>query len=211
MCVEARYARINWMAHIVPVAESAYTTFHRQLCDAHLQDMYTSRLSEDATSGLLDVPTKEWWSDSITFSFGNRSVPVEAVVRVPGRAACLSEAQASLVISQAVSGAITAVIYPPSSDVSKPQKEYYLVGLELDPSAVSEAWLLGLLELTYEVDVFCGAHIFPNRRGGRLMAKLRAKDAVLSEGGSRLWVWLRYMFSATTGVLRLYGIGKPVP
>jgi hypothetical protein len=67
-----------------------------------------------------------------------------------------------------------------------------------------------LMALAFKVDVFCSAINFPNRRGGRLMARLSARDAVLSEGGWRLWVWLRYLYQASRGMARIYGIGKPV-
>jgi hypothetical protein len=34
---------------------------------------------------------------------------------------------------------------------------------------------------------------------------------VLANGGSRLWVWLKYALRVTRGVLRFHGIGSPVP
>lgn len=68
-----------------------------------------------------------------------------------------------------------------------------------------------LLYWTFELDLVCSAAVFPNLKAGRLLACLQARDEVLRNGGSRIWVWLRYVFFATRGVLRLYGIGKPTP
>lgn len=210
-CVEARYARINWKAHIVPTVKSAYSEFRSTLDRQGLQESYLSVLSEEPNLASLKLPDSALWGDSITISFGNRPVPVKPIFKVGKELRVLSEHQSSLVISVTVSGAVTAVIYPPESVVSKSEKKYYVVMIETDPSSITESTILGILYLTFEIDLFCGVRIFPNRRGGRLMAKLHAKDAVLAGGGSRLWVWISYIWSATTRVLRIYGIGKPVP
>jgi hypothetical protein len=210
MYLEAYFAQVNWHAHLLPLVKNTVQEFSLELKKQNLQEPYLSVLSEDVRRGYFDHQKSEIWGDSITVSFGSRPIPARAVAPVKGRSKILSEDQASLVISQSVSGSVVALIYPPSSEVAKPLKPYYMVDFWSNPREICPMHINSLLQLMNETDMFCGAAIYPNNRGTKILAKLQAKDAILANGGSRIWVWLQYVFQATKGVLRLYGIGKPV-
>jgi hypothetical protein len=210
MYLEAYFARVNWHAHLLPLVKTSVQEFSSELKKLNLKEPYLSVLSEDVRKGYFDHQESEIWGDSITVSLGCRPIPARAVAPVKGRSKVLSEDQASLVISQSVSGSVVALIYPPSSEVAKPLKPYYMVDFWSNPGEIRSVHIKNLLQLMSETDMFCGAAIYPNKRGTKLLTKLQAKDAILANGGSRIWVWLQYIFQATKGVLRLYGIGKPV-
>jgi hypothetical protein len=130
------------------------------------------------------------------------------VVPVKGRFRPLSESQASLAISQHVSGYVIAMIYPPSSDLAMPLKPFYVVDSWQNPGTVQPRQIRKLLGIMMEVDIFCGAEIYPNKKGTRLLTMLQAKDEILANGGSRVWVWLKTVFRVTKGVLKLASIEK---
>lgn len=207
-CSSARYAKINWHAHFLPIVKEAYKEFSIATRQEGLQSAFMTVLSE-ANAAEFNDATPICWSDSVSLTFGIRPVPCRPVLQLKKGLWVLSETQASLVFSQSVSGAVTALIYPPSSEVGKPIKPYYAVAMELDPSLYTKSDVLGLLTLAFEVDIFCGARVFPNHRGGRLIAKLIARDSVIEGGGSKIWAWISYIFKSVSLVLRLYGIGGP--
>lgn len=211
MYLESYFARVNWYAHFLPLAKTTTQEFSLSLKKLGLKEPYLSILSEDVRNGYFDHQQSEIWGDSISVSFGSSAIPARAVAPVKGRLKMLTEERASLVISQSVSGSVVALIYPPSSDVAKPLKPYFMVDFWNNPRKIRSAHIRNLLYLMNEIDIFCSASICPSNRGTKLLAKLQAKDAILANGGSRIWVWLQYIFQFTKGVLRLHGIGKPIP
>jgi hypothetical protein len=207
----AYFARVNWSACFVGLATSVVAECAKELRDLGFSEPYVSVLGHDARKGIYDHQKSEIWGDSISVNLGQRPIPVRAVVPVKGRMSVLSESRASLVFSQSVSGSVIAMIYPPSSEVAKPRKACYMVDLWMNPSDVTKKQIKKIFRLFVETDLFCGAAVYPNSAGSKILAKLEAKDAVLENGGSRIWVWFKYAFRITGGVLRLYGIGKPTP
>lgn len=210
MYLEAYFARVNWSAHLLPLAKKEVYEFCAELRKIGMAEPHLSVLSEEVGKGHFDNQQCEIWGDSVTVSLGYRPIPAIATAPVKGRLTALREEQTSLVISQSVSGSVLALIYPPSSDVARPIKPYYMVNSWSNPREIRSSHINKLLRLMSETDIFCGAAIYPNKMGTALLAKLQAKDAILASGGSRVWVWLQYIFQVTKGVLRLYGIGKPV-
>lgn len=214
MYLESYFSRVNWGAHLLPlikVVVAEYSDTQRKFGpkELHLSEFHLSIASEDAQKGLFVNQQSEIWGDSIEASLGSRPIPARAVVPVNGRIKTLTEVQASLVFSQAVSGNVIALIYPPSSDVAMAKKPYFVVDMWKNPREIRPLHIRNLLRLTQEIDIYCSAAIFPNKKGARLLAWLHAKDSILAEGGSRIWVWIKNIFKGSAGVLRLYGIGKP--
>jgi hypothetical protein len=207
--MEAYFSRVNWKAHLLPIVEAEVREFSSQRRMQNLNEPHLSVLSQDVASGYFDEQKYEIWGDSISIGLGVRPIPVRAVAPVKGSIKVLIEQQPSLIFSQFVSGSVIALLYPPSSEVAKPLKTYYIADAWANPVDVRPKHVSQLLALLNEVDLFCGASIYPNPRGQRFLARLEARDAVLAKGGSRIWAWLCYTFKATKGVLRLYGIGKP--
>lgn len=207
--LETYFAKVNWNAHLVPLVQRVESEFSDELKMAGLKTPHLSLLSKDVRSGMYEEQKEELWGDSITISFGCRPVPGIPVVRVKTRTRVLSEDQSTLVFSQSVSGSVVALIYPPSSDVAKPLKPYYMVRHWRNPGEVNERDVRHLLKLATKVDVFCGSYVYPNREGERLLVKLQVRDAVIADGGSPIWVNLMYILRFAGGVLRLYGVGKP--
>lgn len=208
----AYFARVNWSACFLDMATTVVAACANELPENEFGKAYVSLLGSEARKGLYSEQKSEIWGDSISITLGQRPIPVTAVVPAKGKAhSLLSETRAALVFSQSVSGSVVAMIYPPSSDVARPKKDAYLVDFWADPSDVTKKQIKKLFRLFVEVDLFCGAAVYPNSTGLKLLAKLEAKDTVLANGGSRLWVWFKYAFRFTRGVLRLYGIGKPTP
>lgn len=209
--LEAYFARVNWNACFVEMATSVVKECANELRASGVGEPYISVLGQDSRRGLYDNQGSEIWGDSISVSLGRRPIPVSAVVPVNRRTSVLSESRASLVFSQSVSGSVIAVIYPPSSDVARSKKDFYMVDFWANPSDVTKKQIKQIFQLFIETDCFCGAAVYPNSAGTKILAKLQAKDSVLANGDSRIWVWLMYTFRVAGGVLRLYGIGKPAP
>jgi hypothetical protein len=209
--LEAWFARINWNAHLLPTVRGAVKEFSQESKVSGLGEVYLSVLSEDFSRGHYSNQKEEIWGDSITIGFGSRAVPVRAVVKVANRQRVLAETRAALVISQTVSGGVVAFIYPPTSDVQASENRYYAVKYWQNPATARIPHILHLLKLTTQTDQYCGNEVYPNRRGARVMAKLQAKDSVIASGGSKIWMWLTYVYKATRATLRIYGIGSPTP
>ncbi len=211
MKLEAWYARINWSAHLLPMVKLAVERFCASDSANAVGMVHLSVASEAYARGHYRDSKKELWGDSLTISLGTRGVPVKAVVPVAGRLRVLAEERAALVLSQALSGGVVALLYPPKSDTDESVKPSYMVGYWFNPREIRLQDLDRLLTLTGETDLFCGSEVFPNRRGARVLAKLHAKDSALSTGGSKIWIWLQYIFKVVGGTLRIYGIGTPSP
>jgi hypothetical protein len=208
---EAWFSRINWTAHLLPTAKLAAKSFFLEMDELKLDRPHLSVLSEDANAGYFDKQEEEIWTDSVSFTFGARPIPAKAVVPVKGRVRTLVEERACLVLSQSLSGSVVALIYPPSSEAAKPIKPFYMAACWNNPNEASKEAIVKLLRLTTEADYYCGAANYPNGKGQRILATLEAKDSVLAQGGSRLWVWFKFALRLSKGVLRLHGIGSPVP
>lgn len=206
---EAYFARVNWGAHLIDVAIPTLSKCAKALSDSGRAAPNIFHAEEDARLGRLDDQKTEIWGDSISVNFGSRPVSGRPAVPVKGRTAMLAEKGASLVFSQLVSGAVGAMIYPPSSSVLAPINEAYMVSFWENPAKVTKKDIEKLFDLLLEVDSFCSAAIYPNRRGSRVLAKLEAKDAVLKNGGSRIWVWFKYTFRFVRAVLKMKGFGSP--
>lgn len=207
--LEAYFARVNWNACFVEMAASVVKECAKELGASGFGNINISVLGCDSRRGGYEDQKSEIWGDSISVILGRRIIPVGAVVPVRGRTSVLSESRASLVFSQSVSGSVVAMIYPPSSDVARSKKDFYVVDFWVNPSGVTKKQIKKIFRLFVETDLFCGAAVYPNSAGTKILAKLEAKDAVLANGGSRIWVWFMYTFRVAGGVLRLYGIGKP--
>ena len=186
--LEAYFARVNWRAHLVPVVVAEIQNFLSDLKPLGLKNPYWSIVRDDANKGYYDNQKSEIWTDSITISLGFRPIRVNAVVPVKGRFRTLSESQASLAISQHVSGYVIAMIYPPSSDLAMPLKPFYVVDSWQNPGTVQPRQIRKLLGIMMEVDIFCGAEIYPNKKGTRLLTMLQAKDEILANA-SRSYRW----------------------
>lgn len=151
----------------------------------------------------------EIWSDSITIDFGRRPLQVKPVVPHKYRLKALVEEQASLVISQSIAGDVVAVIYPPYSELLSANKKYYVFERWSDPTDITVNSINKLIKFTLEINNFTQTLVFPNSRGIKATIKLQAKDEVLANGGSRLWVWVIYIVKFIRGFAKMYGIGTP--
>ena len=206
---EAYFARVNWVAHFIDIAIPTLNECAKALSDSGQAAPNIFHAAEDARLGRLDDQITEVWGDSISVNFGSRPISGRPAVPVKGRTSILLEKRASLVFSQLISGAIGAMIYPPSSDVLAPISQAYMVSFWENPAKVTKKDIKKLFDLLVVVDSFCSAAVFPNSKGSRVLAKLEAKDAVLKNGGSRIWVWFKYTFRFVRAVLKMKGLGSP--
>ncbi len=204
-----RKAYGDWSSLVPDLVRSVTQEFAHDCVPNDLKAPIVSVVSENVARGMYQAQTEEIWGDSVQIDLGSEPVPREAVVPVKGRSKVIAEKRATAVISQGISGHIVAFLYPPSSDVSKPDKAAYLVRVWQSPQKLKKRHITKLLMLMYKVDLFCRTEAFPNRVGERLSGTLRVRDAVLSGGGSRIWIWIKYSYRVVAGGLRVYGIGAP--
>lgn len=204
---EAKYRRLNFRYHVIPIVrkglEEAQKLF-REHGVVQIPPSITSELRHE-----LEDTKETIWTDSITVRFGSRGLGIEPVVNLANQRAQLDENCGSLLISHSIAGHVMVMIAPPCSQVASSQKGNYLVEYWPDPCSLTVPKFHALLDLALKVSIFCSATTYPNTKGERLMASLQAKDSVLSNGGSRPWVWLMYIYNLVKGVARLYGMGAP--
>ena len=209
---ESRYARLNWHAHVVPVVEESFAAFCSTLNAARLSTPFISRLSDAQASAPLNEGSEEIWGDSITISFGARPIPIRAVIPVKGRLRVLSEVQAALVISQIAStGAVIALLYPPKSEISRPEKPYFVARYFRDPRDIRRKNVMSLLNETLHLDCRCASVVSSTRRCARLIARLRAREEAFSGRPSKLWGWARYMYLAIRALFTLIRNAHTIP
>lgn len=207
--VSNREAYYGWSNEVPELVQSVTSQFASDCVPTNCKNPILSVVSDNVAKGSYQDQKEEVWGDSIQIHLGSDPVPREAVVPVKGRSRGIAETRASLVISQGVSGHIAAFVYPPHSDVLKPEKSAYLVEMWSSPQKLRKRHIKRLLLFLYKVDLFCRTEAFPNRVGERLSGTLRVREAVLAEGGSRIWVWIKYAYRAVAGGLRIYGVGAP--
>jgi hypothetical protein len=210
--LQGYFARVNWNAHFVPIAISALAEFKEELSHHNWDRVDWWVLSEDAAKGHYAKAKNEVWGDSISVSLGAaRSLSPTAIIKVSGRNRLLVENQASLTFFQSVSGTVVAIIRPPTSEVAQPLKVAYVVDSWKNPGTATHKQIRKVLELLLEVDLYCSAATLTDSKGIKTLAKLQVKDAVLSRGGSRLWVRLMYVYKIVRYILKIHGMGTPIP
>jgi hypothetical protein len=209
---ESHYARINWHAHVVPIVETCFARFCSVLEKAEQDPPYLSRLSDAAQESFLRSVTEEVWGDSITISFGARPIPIRPTLAVKGRQRVLSEKQASLVISQmATTGSVIVAFYPPHSEISRPEKPYYVARLFADPRDLRPSIVMSLLRELYVLDLRCAAVVSPSKRCAKVMARLKAREDAFNGRPSSLWGLVRYGYYLAKGLFALWRNAHALP
>ncbi|PYE31506.1 hypothetical protein DFP83_1096 [Idiomarina fontislapidosi] len=138
-----------------------------------LSKPYTHHLKSNP---LFSPSLDDIWSDSISISFGGRSIAAERLAGESGRLKALPESPAALVISQSIHGDVFAIIFPPSSEQTETEKAYYAVRRWDCPADIKQRHLVKLLEMTARADVFLSANRAFNKKGASLLADLSAID-----------------------------------
>ncbi|CAE6903655.1 hypothetical protein ACOMICROBIO_FLGHMIGD_01616 [Vibrio sp. B1FLJ16] len=203
------FKRVNFKYHLLPLVREAVDSYSESIQDYGAVGVDLEVLSENWKT-YYEAQENEIWSDSIFLSLGHLPVfGIRAVVPVKGRTRVLSEQQARLVFSQTISGDVFAILYPPKSEVMAMKKDGYIIDRWGNPLDISLKQVVKLLKLTLLINAYCKAVLFPNRKALKLMAQVEAKDSVMSNGGSRLWVLIMYLVKSVKGVARLYGVGTP--
>lgn len=199
---------VNFRHHVVPVVKDAVKICDDLFIDYGIATPYIHVISENFLEH-YENQMDEVWTDSVTLNFGNDAIRSSPVIPVKNRKRILVQNNAGLVISQSISGDVIAFLYPPSSELSRPNKNAYMVGRWGDPLMINPNSIRKLIELTMKTNAYNQTMLFPNKKGLRLLARIQAKDDVLSEGGSHIWVWCKYLFTVVTRISRIYGLGSP--
>ncbi|MDM7857730.1 hypothetical protein [Thiopseudomonas acetoxidans] len=187
---EVKYSHINWGVHMLPTIKQAADEFNQELSSQELPPVKLLIHSEESKG--RSAKKQELMGDQIEFYYDAQ--PIDVPESVPGRDSIveLEEEKARLVFSQSLSGGISAEIYPPHSEIAHPVKESYVVNSWENPGLIGKDDILDLLRLTTKLNAYCGSINYPNPTGYKLLAKLEAKDAILSQGKSKLWTWINY-------------------
>jgi hypothetical protein len=209
MQLQSSYKRINFKYSVIPRVKKAITESGKLFHDYGVPEPHLSVLSENWLS-LRETTEKEYWTDSISINFGYLPLRIEPIVPVKNRTRVVSEKQSSLVFSQSISGEVIALIYPPNSEFLETEKKCYVFDRWGDPHDITIKDIINILEFTLEINTYTQSLVFPNPKGVRNFIKLQVKDNVLSNGGSRMWVWITYLTKVILGVARMHGIGKPI-
>jgi hypothetical protein len=202
------FKRVNFRRHAVPMMRKAVDA-----CEDLYENYGVYKPSVDVISedwlDFYETQKNEVWSDLITVNLGVYPIGLHPIIPVKNRSRVLTEAQAKLELTQTISGDIIVFLYPPSSEVLSSEKKSYIVEYWSDPLDITVKKLCKLIELTLKVNAYHKAILFPNKKASRLMALVQAKDSVISNGGSRIWVWVMYIIKTVKGVAKLYGLGSP--
>lgn len=193
---EVTYSHINWGVHMVPTIKQAAEEFNEELSAQGLPQV---RLLIQSESNGDDVA-----ADRIEFYYEPQPIEVPDVIPGRERFAGLQEQKARLAFSQSLSGGISAEIYLPHSEIAHPAKASYVVAAWENPGLIGKDNILELLRLTAELNAYCGSINYPNPRGYKLLARLEAKDAILTQGKPRFWAWFNYFTRASQGGARFY-------
>lgn len=159
---------------------------------------YTHHLKSNP---LFSPTLDDIWSDSISITFGGRSIAAERLAGESGRLKALPESPAALVISQSIQGDVFAIIFPPGSKQSRTEKAHYAVRRWECPADIKPRHLVKLLEMTARADVFLSANRAFNKKGASLLADLSAIDKFYEKP------LVRWQDSVLKWLLKLAGAG----
>jgi hypothetical protein len=207
--LDSYFKRINFTYHVVPTAITAVNSNH-DLYHEHGHEKPNIYIPSKNMAFEIKQAKEEIWTNSITISIGSQALPIEPIIRVKSRTKILSEDGATLVLSQCASGGVIALIYPPKSLLLSSQLDCYVFERWDNPLEITHKSVSKSLDFLYKLNSYTSTCIYPNPIGIRLMTKLQARDEVFRNGGSRIWVWFRYLIKSIQGIARVYGIGTPV-
>lgn len=202
---ESRYARINWNAHLVPIARRVVANFSEVLKKERYSPIYLSQLKDSVTKDHPDFQTISELGDSITIWLGNRPIATNSIGSLHGESKLTIEKGASLVISQlAASGGVLAMLYPPESPVSKSSKPYYILDSFSNPRLLSETRFNDYLELLVKIDALCSTQNTPSVTASKEIVKLQARESALEGNSGSLFTYIKYLRYLVSGLFKVY-------
>lgn len=187
---EVKYSHINWGVHMLPTIKQVADEFNLQ---RKSQELPPVKLSIDSEKN-VDKTAKKSAPTGDKIEFYYDAQPIDVPDNVPGsqKIVELTEEKARLVFTQSLSGATKAELHLPHSKISHPAKASYMVNSWKNPGLIAKDEILALLNLTTELNAYCSSINYPNPIGYKLLAKLEAKDAILSQGKCRILTWFNY-------------------
>jgi len=189
----------------VPVVQQAFNDFSDDLKSQNRAPPYFSLLSDMVASGVVTLGPSGHLGDSITIQFGVRPIATRSLNSLAGHGPVLVEERAALVFSQAAaSGGVVALIYPPTSSLSKPTKDYFLVDVYNNPRLLTKKRAVQLLCDLLEVDSCCSTQNSPSATSGKVLAKLQAREAALQGTNNSVFIYLRYLGYLARGLWKVY-------
>jgi hypothetical protein len=210
--VESFHARVNWGNHLVPVVRQAFDEFAAMLQQQGRKPPYFSLLSETLASGAEVSGLDGQLGDSITIQFGSRPLATSSLNSLTGRSTVQAENRAALVFSQAAaSGAVSALMYPPASDVSRPVREFFHVDFYSNPRLLSRSRAVELLEDLWDVDSLCSTQNSPSKASGKVIAKLQAREEALQGTSNGFLRHFRYLYYLSKGLWKVFRAGHAAP
>jgi hypothetical protein len=207
---DCQFARVNWSAHVKPIVTERVAAFASTLKSKGCNEPYCQVLGDFVNP--FDPPDNEEFLNSITINFGSRPLPLRTVVKVPSRLRVVAERQAGLVFSQLASGGVVIAIYPPTSELAKPDPEYYLGAILSDPLELTQSLVDSLLVQLFRIDCACSAITLRRGSGARIMRRLKWQDQRVRHGP--LWKKFGKAILATIKAIQSLAAaahGAPVP
>ncbi len=204
---EVKYSHINWGVHMLPTIKQAAAEFNAEMEKLELPQVQLSIRSENPKKSRSRAKARQELGDQVEFYFEPQPLHLEE--NVPGREMLddLLEEQARLVFSQSLSGGISAEVFLPHSEISRPVKESYVVDSWANPGLLGKGKVMELLQMVAELNNYCSAANYPNAKGYQLLSKLESRDLILTQGKSRLWTCFNYFTRDPKAGARFYTSG----
>lgn len=175
----AYYLDLNWKFCIKRLILDALSKFKKELSEGRVH-VYIDDLEEDILNGKIKTQ-ESYYGDNVCIRFGKNPIPYKP----QGKQKLLSEDGTKLVFSYAIGAPIIALIYPPSSEQSSPERKFYAVDYWEWPNTITNEEINKLLFLFIEVQLL-GSLLSPPRKKALLFAKLEARHIEITEG--RSWI-----------------------
>ncbi|MDE8034042.1 hypothetical protein OQ257_02515 [Actinobacillus equuli subsp. equuli] len=197
--IPSYYSDLNWKVHAKPIILKAFNDFKNNLKDKR-NDVYISDLEECISKGQIEIQDV-CYGDNVSIRFGNDPIPYKPL----GKPKLLFEKGTSLVISYGKGGPVYAFIYPPYSEQSKPNRNYYVINYWNNPNELTNSSIQPLLEMFLEVQ-FLGSLLSPSKKKSWLFAKLEAKHIEITEGKSWIGGKIKYIFTLIRVLRAIYNL-----
>lgn len=192
------YSRLNWDICVKKLILQELKSFKTSL--SGLTNLYISDLKNDLNEGRIS--NKEtYYGDSVSIRFGNIPIPFTPL----GKQKILVEQGAILIFSHSMNGSVIALIYPSKSEISTPEREFYVVGAWQNSLDLTIHEAKKMLSLLLDVQL-SGSFLSFDRRIAFTFAKLESKHISITEGKNRIFTFIKYITTFFKYLRRIYGL-----
>ncbi|MDG2954611.1 hypothetical protein P7M11_07735 [Bisgaard Taxon 10/6] len=192
------YSGLNWNICVKKLILQELNLFRTSL--SGLTCLYISDLKDDIEK--RKIPDEEtYYGDTVSIRFGSTALPLKPL----GKQKVLIEKGTNLVFSYSMNGSVVAIIYPSESEISTPERKFYVVGAWENSLDLTTNEIRKILSLFLNVQL-SGSVLSYSRRIAFTFAKLESRHLSITEGRNKIFTYIKYITSFFKYLRKIYGL-----